>query len=93
VARASSSGSGATGDLVLHNAMDYPSTWPTWTGCCPSSRVGRGGGRPHGPLSPLAYRKLTSWVHYRWSGLFFRVKLRDMNFVQVYKKEVLDRVR
>ena len=35
------------------------------------------------------YRKLTSLVHYWLVRLLFRVPFRDMNFVQVYKGDVL----
>src|SRR5262249_43807068 len=39
-----------------------------------------------------AYRKLTSLVHYWLVRALFGVTFRDMNFVQVYKREALARL-
>lgn len=83
-----------TGDLVLHNAMDFPfdlhdlekvlPLFPTWDVVI----VTRTDRSAHSP-----YRKLTSIVNYWLIRLLFGVKFSDMNFVQVYKREVLKSVQ
>jgi len=80
----------ATGDLVVHNAMDLPfdlkdlerilPLFPEWDVVA----VVRTDRSAHS-----SYRKLTSLVHHYLVRLLFRTKLRDLNFVQVYKREVL----
>lgn len=84
----------ATGDLVVHNAMDYPfdlddldkilPLFPEWDVVI----VSRKDRSAHSP-----YRKLTSLVNYWLIRILFGVKFSDMNFVQVYKKEVLERIK
>jgi glycosyltransferase involved in cell wall biosynthesis len=79
----------AIGDLVLHNGMDYPfdlndlkfilPLFPEWDVVV----VARTDRSAHSP-----YRRLTSWINYRLIRLLFRIKLDDLNFVQVYKREV-----
>ncbi len=77
-------------DLVLHNAMDYPfdlkdlelllPLFPTWDVVI-VSRTDRS--------AHSLYRKITSLVHFWLVRLLFRVPFSDMNFVQVYKRNVL----
>jgi hypothetical protein len=80
-------------DLVLHNAMDFPfdladlervlPLFPEWDVVV----VARTDRSAHSH-----YRKVTSAVHHWLIRLLFRVKLHDLNFVQVYKREVLGNV-
>jgi glycosyltransferase involved in cell wall biosynthesis len=84
----------ASCDLVLHNAMDYPfdladldrilPLFPEWDVVV----VARTNREAHS-----AYRKLTSLVNYWLIRLLFRAPFGDMNFVQVYKREVLQALR
>jgi glycosyltransferase involved in cell wall biosynthesis len=83
----------ATGDLVIHNAMDYPFDLNDLERVLPLFPendvvvIVRKDRSAHSP-----YRKLTSLVHYGLVRLLFRVPFRDMNFVQMYKREVLQQV-
>ncbi|MEI8175720.1 MAG: glycosyltransferase family 2 protein [Candidatus Omnitrophota bacterium] len=80
----------ATGDIVLHNAMDYPfhmedlerilPLFPRWDVVI-AARPNRAA---HAP-----WRKVTSWVNYWMVRILFGVNFKDMNFIQVYKREVL----
>lgn len=80
----------ATGDVVVHDSMDYPfdlldldrilPLFPKWDVVA----VTRTDRSAHSP-----YRKVTSLVHYWLIRVLFGVPFRDMNFVQVYKGEVL----
>jgi glycosyltransferase involved in cell wall biosynthesis len=81
-------------ELVLHNAMDYPFDLNDLEKILPLfpdsdvvvvARIDRS--------AHSLYRKLTSIVHYGLIRLLFWVRLSDFNFVQVYKKQVLDAVR
>ena len=80
----------AAGDLVLHDAMDYPFDLADLERVLPLFPesdivvVVRKSREAHSP-----YRKLTSLVHHWLVRLLFLVPFRDMNFVQVYKREVL----
>lgn len=84
----------ARGDIVLHDAMDYPfdladldrvlPLFPEWDVVI----VARTDRSAHSP-----WRKLTSLVNYWLVRLLFRVPYADMNFVQAYKREVLEKVR
>jgi len=81
-------------ELVLHNAMDYPfdlkdldkvlPLFPEWD-VVVIVRTDRS--------AHSWYRKLTSVVHHGLIRLLFWVNLKDFNFVQVYKKEVIDAIR
>ena len=80
----------AQNDLVLHDAMDLPfdlgdlerivPLFPEWDVVI----VVRTDRSAHSP-----YRKLTSLVHFWLLCLLFGRSFRDMNFVQVYKREVV----
>lgn len=84
----------ASGDVVAHNAMDYPfdmqdldkvlPLFPEWDVVI----IARTDRSAHSK-----WRKLTSWVHYWMVRILFGVKFGDMNFVQVYKKDVLRSVK
>jgi glycosyltransferase involved in cell wall biosynthesis len=84
----------ATGDLVVHDAMDYPFDLADLERVLPLFPdndvviVVRTDRSAHSP-----WRKLTSWVNWALIRVLFRVPFRDMNFVQVYKREVLHRIR
>jgi glycosyltransferase involved in cell wall biosynthesis len=81
----------ATGDVVFHNAMDYPfdledlskvlPLFPAWDVVV----VARTNRSAHSP-----WRKLTSVVNYWLIRLLFGIRLSDLNFVQAYKREVLE---
>ena len=84
----------AKGELVVHNAMDYPFDLEDLTRILPLfpgadvvavARLDR--------TAHSAYRKLTSLVHYWLVRILFQVPLKDLNFVQVYKREVLEALR
>jgi glycosyltransferase involved in cell wall biosynthesis len=84
----------ARGDLVLHNAMDYPFDMADLARVLPLFPANdvviivRTNRAAHSP-----WRKVTSLVHFWLIRVLFRVSFRDMNFVQVYKKEVLANLR
>lgn len=84
----------ATCDLVLHNAMDYPFDLTDLDKVLPLFPendvviIVRTNRAAH----PF-YRKITSLVNYWLLRLLFGAPFHDMNFVQVYKKEVLRSVR
>lgn len=84
----------ARGEIVIHDAMDYPfdladldrvlPLFPDWDVVV----VARTDRSAHSP-----WRKLTSFVNYWLVRLLFRMPYADMNFVQAYKREVLEAVR
>lgn len=84
----------ARGEIVIHDAMDYPfdladldrvlPLFPAWDVVV----VARTDRSAHSP-----WRKLTSFVHLWLVRLLFRMPYADMNFVQAYKREVLEAVR
>ena len=84
----------ATKDVVLHSAMDRPFDLADLKEVLPLFpaadvvAIVRTDRTAHAP-----WRKLTSWVNHWMIRLLFRCGLRDMNFVQLYKREVLQRVR
>jgi glycosyltransferase involved in cell wall biosynthesis len=82
------------GAVVVHDSMDYPfdladlrEVLPLFT----SHDVVIVARRDRSAHSP--YRRLTSLVHYWLVRLLFRVRFRDMNFVQAYKREVIQAIR
>lgn len=86
--------SAATGDLVVHNAMDYPFDLNDLALALPLfpehdvvivSRLNRS--------AHSFWRKITSLTHYWMVRMLFRAGFSDMNFVQIYKKEVLRAVK
>lgn len=83
----------ASCDLVVHNAMDYPFDLADLDKALPLFPehdivvVVR-----HDRSAHSSWRKLTSVVNYWLVRLLFRIHLRDMNFVQVYKREVVQKV-
>ncbi len=83
----------ASCDLVIHNAMDYPFDLEDLDNMIPllaradivvAIRKERAG--------YTAYRKLTSKVNLALLNMLFGLKLRDYNFTQLYRKQVLDAV-
>ncbi len=83
----------ATHELVLHNAMDYPFDLADLERLLPLFPehdvviVARSNRSAH-----TTWRKLTSLVHYWLVRILFGVPFRDMNFVQIYKRETLARL-
>lgn len=80
----------ATGDVVLHNSMDYPfdlADLGLVLPLFPASDVVAVVRTDRSAHSP--YRKLTSVGHHWLVRLLFRIRFRDMNFVQAYKREAL----
>jgi glycosyltransferase involved in cell wall biosynthesis len=83
----------ATGELVAHDSMVYPFDLDDLERVLPLFPaadvvvVMRTDRSAHSP-----YRKLTSLVHYWLVRVLFGIPLRDMNFVQVYKRDALARL-
>lgn len=83
----------AIGDLVIHDAMDYPFDLNDLDRVLPLFPendvviIVRKDRSAHS-----VYRKMTSLVHYGLVRTMFRVPFRDMNFVQMYKRDVLQKV-
>jgi glycosyltransferase involved in cell wall biosynthesis len=82
------------GDLVTHNAMDYCFDLCDLRRMLPlldeadiivATRISRAGYTP--------YRKLISVVNVALLNMLFGLNLRDYNFVQLYKKQVVDAVK
>ncbi len=82
------------GDLVTHNAMDYCFDLHDLRRMLPlldeadivvAARISRTGYTP--------YRKLTSVVNVTLLNVLFGLNLRDYNFIQLYKRKVLDAVQ
>lgn len=83
----------ARNDVVVHNAMDYPFDLSDLDKVLPLLQehdvvvVARKDRSAHSP-----WRKLTSAVNFWLVRLLFGIRLNDMNFVQVYKRQVLEKV-
>ncbi|HYF50643.1 MAG TPA: glycosyltransferase family 2 protein [Planctomycetota bacterium] len=83
----------ATGDVVVHNSMDYPfhlEDMPKALELFPDADVviiSRENRAAHS-----LWRKITSLTHYYMVRTLFWVPFTDMNFVQVYRREVLQRI-
>lgn len=84
----------AKGAIITHNAMDYPFDLENLDRVMPLmkdadvvvvARPTRAG--------YSAYRKLTSHVHRALLHRLFELRLNDYNFVQFYKREVLERAK
>jgi glycosyltransferase involved in cell wall biosynthesis len=80
-------------ELIIHNAIDYPFDLDDLRLMMPlladadivvATRLQRAGYSP--------YRLLTSFVHVNLLNLLFPLKLSDYNFVQLYRREVLEKV-
>jgi len=81
----------ASCSLVINNAMDYPFDLLDLAKMCPLLHqadvvVAMRAGRPGYSF----YRYFLSRVNLALLRLLFRIPLRDFNFVQLYKKEVLE---
>lgn len=81
-------------DLVIHNAIDYPFDLEDLDKMTPlldeaDIVVATRKGRPGYTL----YRRFTSFVNIALLNLLFGLHLRDYNFVQLYRKSVLDHLR
>jgi glycosyltransferase involved in cell wall biosynthesis len=83
----------ATGDLVVHDSMDYPFDLDDLARVLPEfpaadvvvlTRTDRS--------AHSAWRKLTSLVHHWLVRLLFGVGVSDLNFVQMYTRESLRRL-
>lgn len=80
-------------DLILHNAMDYPfdlRDLPKLL-CHLDKADVVVASRTHRPGYTL-YRRICSFANTNLLNLLFGMALRDYNFVQLYRHEVLDRV-
>lgn len=84
----------ARGEWVLHNAMDYPFDLCDLDKMLPlldeadivvAARDQR--------LNYTPYRRFLSWGNLTLQRLLFHLKLRDCNFVQLYRKAVLDAIK
>jgi len=82
------------GDWVIHNAVDYPFDFddlPKLTALLDdadivvAARTSRPGYTP--------FRLLTSYVNVTLLNVLFDLKLSDYNFVQLYRREVIERAR
>ncbi len=80
-------------EFVMHNGMDCPFDFADLGKMLPlfenadvvvASRTGRPG--------YTFYRRVLSWVNRTLLRLLFPLKLRDYNFIQIYRKQVLDAV-
>lgn len=85
--------SAASGDLIAHDSMDYPFDLNDLEKALPlfddhdvvvMVRTDR--------AAHSNYRKITSWVHHKLVRLLFGTRLRDMNFVQVYRRDAVRRL-
>ena len=84
----------AKGDLVVQNAMDYPLDLRDLDKLLPvldDADVAVAVRKAYSGYSP--YRKLTSKVNRVLLRLFFKPKLRDYNYTQLFKRKVLDAAR
>lgn len=84
----------ARGEWVLHNAMDYPFDLQDLDKMLPlldeaDVVVAARNQRPN----YTAYRRFLSWGNLTLVRLLFDLKLSDFNFVQLYRKEVLEVAR
>ena len=84
----------AKGDLVIQNAMDYPLDLSDLDKMVPvleEADVVVAVRKAHAGYTP--YRKLTSKVNRAILRLLFEPKLRDYNYTQLFRKEVLEAAR
>jgi glycosyltransferase involved in cell wall biosynthesis len=81
-------------DLITHNAMDYPFDFDDLAQLLPrfpAADLVVASRRQHAGYT--AYRRLLSWGNRFLIRLLFGLHIRDYNFVQVYKREVIQRIR
>ena len=84
----------ATGDLVIQNAMDYPLDLRDLDKMIPfldEADIVVAVRKAYAGYTP--YRKLTSKVNRAILRLLFKPKLRDYNYTQLFKREVLEAAR
>lgn len=84
----------ARGELVIQNAMDYPLDLRDLDNMIPlleEAEIVVAVRKGHAGYSP--YRKLTSRINRLLLRALFEPKLRDYNYTQLFKKEVLRAVR
>lgn len=84
----------AKGELVIQNAMDYPLDLCDLDKMVPvleEADVVVAVRKTHAGYTP--YRKLTSKVNRAILRLLFKPKLRDYNYTQLFKREVLEAAR
>ncbi len=84
----------ATGDIICHNSMDYPFDVEDLALVLPefqSAVSSQWSARIVPPTLPGG--SYTSFVHCWIIRLLFAINVRDMNFVQAYRKEVLTAVK
>jgi dolichol-phosphate mannosyltransferase len=84
----------AKGELVIQNAMDYPLDLRDLDKMLPlldEADVVVAVRKAHAGYTP--YRKLTSKVNRALLRLLFEPKLRDYNYTQLFKREVLEAAR
>jgi hypothetical protein len=83
----------ARGRIITHNAMDLPFDPNDLSRVLPMFDqadvvvVVRTGRTAHSP-----WRKITSFVHHWMVRLLFWIDIRDMNFVQAYRRKVLEQL-
>lgn len=83
----------AKGDLVIQNSLDYPLDLHDLDLLIPAlveADIVVAVRKSHAGYS--AYRKIASRVNRRLIRLLFQPKLRDYNFTQLYKREVLEKL-
>lgn len=84
----------ARGELVIQNAMDYPLDLADLDKLMPvmsRADVVVAVRKEHAGYTP--YRKLTSQVNRTLLRLLFKPKLRDYNYTQLYRRQVLEAAR
>lgn len=80
-------------DLITHNAMDYPFDFDNLSQLLPhfpAADLVVASRQQHAGYS--AYRTLLSWGNRFLIRLLFGLHIRDYNFVQIYKREVIQRI-
>ncbi|MBF0383810.1 MAG: glycosyltransferase family 2 protein [Magnetococcales bacterium] len=81
------------GDIVMHNSMDLPFDMEDLTNILPLldhydlvvvSRIDRSG--------HTNWRRLMSFVNWLFLKLLFGIPFKDLNFIQIYRREVLTKI-
>ena len=84
----------AKGEIICHDSMDYPFDVADLEFILPkfaeadAVAIVRKDRAAHSP-----WRKLTSFTHHWMVRVLFRFHVRDMNFVQAYRREIFQRIR